>query len=440
MVLFCMIFGILPHLLTQPVAFPGAEGFGKYTSGGRGGKAIEVTNLDDSGPGSLREACLTPGPRTIVFRVSGTIELQSELNIDQDSLTIAGQTAPGDGICIKNYQVTIRADNVILRFMRFRPGDEKKQQADALSAYFQKNIIIDHCSFSWGNDEVLTVRDNERTTVQWCMISESFNHSSHRKGNHGYGGIWGGKGATFHHNLLAHHTSRTPRFNGSRYHGKPGEELVDFRNNVIYNWGFNSSYGGEAGSQNIVANYFKAGPGTRADSIRFRIVEPWDDKGQWFVDENFVSGHPQISQDNWLGGVQGKYSGCGRVNQPFPVEGITEESAEAAFERVLACAGAVYPKRDMVDARIVLETADGTAAFGGVWGEKSGIIDSQTEAGGWPLLRTYNIPSDTDHDGMPDTWEKENRLNPHDPADQNLITPEGYTQLENYLNSLVCSE
>lgn len=435
-----MSFSFFHVVSAQQIAFPGAEGFGKFTSGGRGGKVIEVINLDDSGPGSFRDACLTSGPRTIVFKVSGTIALESELIIDQDSLTIAGQTAPGDGICIKNYQVTVHANNVIIRFMRFRPGDEKKQQADALSAYWQKGLIIDHCSFSWGNDEVLTVRDNERTTVQWCIISESFSHSVHQKGDHGYGGIWGGKGATFHHNLLAHHTSRTPRFNGSRYHGKPEEERVDFRNNVIYNWGFNSAYGGEAGSQNIVANYFKAGPGTQSDSLQFRIVEPWDGKGRWFVDENFISGYPNITLDNWSGGVQGRYARYVKASQPFAVEEVPTHSAQEAFDCVLVNAGAVLPERDAVDARIVRETAEGTANFGGIWGKRSGIIDSQSEVGGWPELKTYNVPKDTDHDGMPDKWEKKHGLNPNDTTDRNLITREGCTQLEKYFNSMVCND
>ncbi|HPY01290.1 MAG TPA: pectate lyase, partial [Candidatus Marinimicrobia bacterium] len=273
----------------QQLAFPGAEGFSRFTSGGRSGKVIAVTNLNDKGPGSLRSAIETNGARTIVFRVSGTIALKSELTIQNGNLTIAGQTAPGDGICIRNYPLIIGADNVIIRYLRVRLGDECKVEGDAISAIFQKNIIIDHCSFSWGTDEVASIRDNVNSTVQWCIISESLTHSIHHKGDHGYGGIWGGQGATFHHNLIAHNSSRNPRFNGSRYSHKPEAEYVDFCNNVIFNWGFNSAYGGEGGHQNIIANYYKAGPASKCPD---RIVEPWDSTGQWYVAENFVFGFP----------------------------------------------------------------------------------------------------------------------------------------------------
>ncbi len=415
----------------QPLAFPGAEGFGCFTNGGRGGAVIEVTNLNDRGAGSLREAVGHSGARTVVFRISGNIALESELIIRNGDLTIAGQTAPGDGICIKDYPVIVDADNVIIRFLRIRLGDVHKLQDDALSIMFHKNIIIDHCSMSWGIDEVASAWDNENFTMQWCIISESLNHSYHSKGDHGYGGIWGGMGASFHHNLLAHHSSRNPRFNGSRHHGDPDEERVDFRNNVIYNWGFNSAYGGEGGFYNIVDNYYKYGPAT---TRKDRIVEPWDDTGRWFIAENFVFGFPAITADNWAGGVQGDFWDQCRVDTPFQAQPVATQTAESAYETVLAGAGAVLPRRDAVDRRIVEEVKSGTATAGK---GGDGIIDSQSDVGGWPELRTYEVPVDTDNDGMPDEWELTMDLNPADPDDRNGDTDgDGYTNLEEYLNLL----
>ncbi|MBC7185543.1 MAG: pectate lyase [Calditrichaeota bacterium] len=418
----------------QTLAFPGAEGFGRFTVGGRGGRVIEVTTLADAGPGSLREALEQPGARTVVFRVAGTITLQSPLVVSHDSVTIAGQTAPGDGICVRGYPVLVEADNVIIRFLRFRMGDENRIEGDALSAIFHKDLIIDHCSFSWATDEVLTVRDNENSTVQWCIISESLHRSYHHKGPHGYGGIWGGKGASFHHNLLAHHSSRNPRFNGSRYHGEPERELVDFRNNVVYNWGGQSAYGGERGQQNVVANYYKFGPATGPKS---RIVEPWDDKGRWYVADNFVFGFPQVTADNWAGGVQGKFWQKVRAENPFPCAPVVTHTAEQAYTLVLAHAGAVLPRRDAVDARIVEEVASGKAKFGR---GGRGLIDSQTEVGGWPVLRDGTPPADSDHDGMPDQWEVEHGLDPLEAKDGSVDPDgDGYTNLEDYLNHLCLS-
>lgn len=417
----------------QQLAFPEAEGFGRFTSGGRGGSVIEVTNLNDQGAGSLRAALEASGARTIVFRVSGTIGLKSVLIIKNGNLTIAGQTAPGDGICLRDYPLIIEADNVIIRYLRARLGDMHKLAEDALSAFFHKNIIIDHCSFSWGTDEVLTVRDNENSTVQWCIISESLNDSYHPKGTHGYGGIWGGRGASFHHNLIAHHTSRTPRMNGSRYNHEPEKELVDFRNNVIYNWGFNSIYGGEGGRFNLVANYFKSGPASKHKS---RIAEPWNEMGRWYVADNIVVGFPEITKDNWAGGVQGDFWQRVRVDTLHPFAPVVTQTAERAFELVLAKAGATLPKRDSVDTRIVREVRNGTATYGG----GTGIIDSQSQVGGWPLLHSVVAPKDSDHDGMPDEWELKNRLDPNNPDDRNGdFNEDGYTNLEKYLNSLLAT-
>jgi hypothetical protein len=421
----------------QTPAFPGAEGWGRFVTGGRGGRVIEVTTLEDDGPGSLRAAIRAEGPRTVVFRISGTIILRSELTVEKGGLTVAGQTAPGDGICIRDYPVTVAADNVIIRFLRFRLGDEKRVEGDALSGINRSDIIIDHCSMSWAVDEVSSFYKNRNFTMQWCMIGESLNMSLHHKGPHGYGGIWGGEGATFHHNLLSHHTSRNPRFNGSRGMGPSAVETVDFRNNVIYNWGFNSSYGGEGGRYNIVANCYRPGPATKPGAVRRRIVNPWGGGALWYVDGNLMEGDTAVTADNWNGGVQADSAGAKRAVEPFPCPPVMTQTAADACLSVLAEAGAVLPKRDTADSRIVGEARTGNAAFGGKWGPGSGIIDSQADAGGWPELRSSAAPADSDHDGMPDDWELGRRLNPTDASDGNGDPDgDGYTNLEDYLNGL----
>jgi hypothetical protein len=416
---------------SEALAFPGAEGFGKYTTGGRGGKVLIVENLNDSGPGSFRAAIEAKYPRTIVFSVSGTIELESPVNVRHGDLTIAGQTAPGDGICLKNYPFYIKANNVIIRYIRVRMGDEQKQQEDSFGALRQKNIIVDHCSFSWGTDEVATAYDNENFTMQWCIISESLNKSIHEKGEHGYGGIWGGKGASFHHNLLAHHKSRLPRFCGSRYHKEPEKEIVDFRNNVIYNWKSNNAYAGEEGQHNIVNNYYKSGPAT-SKSTKTQLLNPWSPYGSFYVDGNFVAGSQDVTNDNHKG-VKADHPDSCLVAEPIEVIPLPAQSAMEAYDEVLAHAGASLV-RDAIDQRIINETKNGTATYGTA---KDGIIDTQSMAGSWPELKTYNIKTDTDKDGMPDEWETKNGLNPNNGNDHALYTLSNtYTNIEVYINEL----
>jgi len=416
--------------LTRPLAFPEAEGFGKYTTGGRGGKVYIVSTLNDDGPGSLREAVRKNEPRIIVFSVSGTIALESTLSINNGDLTIAGQTAPGDGICIRNYPVKISASNVIIRYLRFRLGDEKSQQDDAISGTRQSNIIIDHCSMSWATDECASFYRNKDFTLQWCIISESLNESVHEKGDHGYGGIWGGEGASFHHNLLANHTSRLPRFSGSSTTPNTPDELVDFRNNVIYNWASNNTYGGEKGRYNMVANYYKTGPSTK--SKKPWIVNPSSPYGTFYLTGNILEGIEIISKDNRKG-VKADHPDSVFALHPFQVEPINEQPATESFEQVLKNAGASY-RRDAIDARIVEEAKSGNSTFGK---NKNGIIDSQKDVGGWPELKSLPVPADADQDGMPDEWERSNKLNPNDANDASTnALSKAYTNIEVYINSL----
>ncbi len=420
----------------EPLAFPGAEGYGKLTTGGRGGRVIKVTNLNDMGPGSLREAINATIDRIIVFEVSGTIALESPLNIRTGNVTIAGQSAPGDGICISNYPVRVMADNVIIRYMRFRLGDVKRVEHDALEGTGRKRIMIDHCSMSWSVDECATFYDNEDFTMQWCIIAESLNESVHSKGAHGYGGIWGGLGASFHHNLLAHHNSRLPRFNGARYHKQPSREKVDFTNNVLFNWGNNSAYGGEEGNHNMINNYYKPGPATPSNK-RHRLLEAYAPYGKYYIAGNYLDGNSTITADNWNRGVDLKDGGTLtsiKSNEAFTSPLLVQQTSLEAFNAVLDKAGASL-KRDAVDARIVEEVRTGVATSGK---NRNGIIDSQNDVGGWPELKAAPAPLDTDKDGIPDEWEHANGLDPQNAADARYYkagTP--YTYLEVYLNSLV---
>ncbi|MDA3882083.1 MAG: pectinesterase family protein [Bacteroidales bacterium] len=441
-----LLFGI-SSIRAQQLAFPTADGFGKYTTGGRGGKLYIVTNLNNSGSGSLREAVEASGNRVVVFAVSGVIQLQSQLKFTNDNLTIFGQTAPGDGICIANYTFQVAGNNLIVRYMRFRPGSYQIGEYDASWGRNNSDIIFDHCSFSWGNDEQASFYDNENFTMQYCIISESFYASTHPKGNHGYGGIWGGMGASFHHNLIANHTSRTPRFCGARYHlTTASTELVDFRNNVIFNWGFNSAYGGEAGNHNMVNNYYKPGPATSTGDRQYRIVNPSDVKAdgnpisKWYINGNYMAGNTTVTSDNWNGGVQqddGSISQSElRLYSPLSAPINATESATDAYNTVLNNAGASL-QRDAVDIRAVNAATTGVTNYGGVYGANLGIVDNENQVGGFPTYNTYNIITDTDNDGMADSWELLNGLNVGAKDDAGDIDGDGYTNIEEYANSLL---
>lgn len=430
----CLLVAISKLSIAQSqLAFPGAEGFGKYTTGGRGGKVIKVTNLNDSGPGSLRAAIETKGARIIVFEVSGTIALQSRLQIKNGDVTIAGQTAPGDGICLRGYNTNIAADNVIIRYLRFRLGAENKQEDDALNGTNRKGIIIDHCSMSWSVDECASFYRNKDFTLQWSIIAQSLNNSVHTKGNHGYGGIWGGEGASFHHNLIANNTSRNPRFSGSSTTVNPEGELVDFANNVIFNWAGNSVYGGEKGRYNMVNNYYIPGSATVSKNVKARIVNPSAPYGQFYVAGNFMEGSPEVTANNRLG-VHCDHPDSAIVNKPFAVVAVADQSAKDAYKLVLASAGASL-HRDAVDVGIINDVKRGSSSDGV---KKNGIIDTPEQVGGWPELKSLPALKDTDGDGMPDAWELKNGLNPHDASDANAYTlQKGYTNIEVYVNEIV---
>lgn len=437
-------------------AFPGAQGYGKFTTGGRGGKVYYVTTLaDHSLPGSLRYAINQSGARTIVFAVSGNIKLNSRLEIKNGNVTIAGQTAPGDGICIQDNTVLVDASNVIIRYMRFRLGDETKTEDDAIWGRRKSDIIIDHCSMSWSTDECASFYDNRNFTMQWCLLSESLRISVHDKGSHGYGGIWGGKKASFHHNLLAHHDSRNPRFCGSRYSNLPDDEIIDHRNNVLFNWGGNNAYAAEGGRYNIINNYYKAGP---ASSNKSRIIQPYADNGgnsqpagtygHFYLNGNVLTASSSTTADNWEGLQMHSNSFSSyapgvtkedlKMTEPVTEPEVTTHSAEDAYTQVLKYVGASL-KRDAVDTRIISEVSSGEPTYlDGGNGSSNGLIDTQATVGGWPELQAGDAPLDTDEDGIPDAWETANGLNPNDPSDGPLYTLfDDYTNLEVYINSLV---
>ncbi len=414
---------------SQTLAFPTAEGFGKTATGGRGGIVYKVTNLNDSGKGSLRKGILKKGPRTIVFDVSGTIELKSKLDVNKGDLTILGQTAPGNGITIKGYPFTIKSDNIIIRYLRFRMGDRYAIEGDALGCRNTNNVIIDHCSISWGTDENASFYNNTNFTLQWCIISEALNNSVHKKGAHGYGGIWGGQKVSFHHNLIANNNSRNPRFSGSKTTKNSDNEFVDFRNNVIYNWGDNSIYGGEKGTYNIVNNYYKAGPATTS-SKKNRIVSPSEPYGKFYVNGNVVIGYETITKQNWNGGVHCKDLNVVKLVSPININNnIKTSTAKNAFSDVLKNVGANIC-RDRVDKRLISTTKKGKTSY------KNGIIDSQENVGGWPTLKSSKPKKDLDNDGIPDKWEIKHNLDTTT-NDANLHTLSNeYTNIEYYSFSI----
>jgi hypothetical protein len=443
-------------IVDPPIAFPGAEGYGKYATGGRGGKVMIVTNLNDDGEGSFRKAATANGPRIIVFAVSGTIHLNTSISIKANA-TIAGQTAPGDGICIADKSVGLGGDDIIVRYMRFRLGDKLQRQQgmvdgsgseDAFGGSGKNHIIIDHCTFSWSNDECFSVYNGDSTTFQWNIISEPLNYSYHFETgdkdweHHGYGGIWGGRHLSAHHNLFAHCNSRNPRFNGNR---QGIQEFADYTNNVIYNWGGNNIYAGEGGYYNIVNNYFKYGPST-SNSVKYRIVNPGRTEtigfGKWYVNGNFVDGANDVSKNNWLGVHMGnggteEDKKIAVIDQPHAADPVNIQTAEAAYESVLNHAGASF-KRDTLDERIINDVKNRTGFIIDVQGRYPHHSPYEMTINAWPVLKSLPAPTDTDKDGIPDAWEKKNGLNANDASDASRISLHAfYTNIEVYLNSLI---
>ena len=435
------------------------EGGGAAVTGGDGGKIYRVSRLDDANDpntglpvaGTLRYAVNQTGARRVIFTVSGTIHLDRELRIKAGNITIDGQSAPGDGICIADYPLVINASNVIVRFVRVRLGDVSNTESDAVSVNDGTGIVLDHLSCSWSVDECVSCYGNTDFTMQYCIVSESLKNSVHGKGSHGYGGIWGGTNASFHHNLLAHHDSRNPRFDHS-YVNNTCFGPIDYVNNVVYNWGGNSTYGGEGFTQarkiNMVNNYYKHGPATPS-SRQSRLVDPTVScsycsdghtliPGKFWLAGNYMFGSSEVTNDNWKGSTVNTSAVKATARW---TEGLTalvnEQSAEEAYETVLDKAGCSL-HRDAVDERIVNEVRNGTFTYTGSNGSTKGLIDTQSDVGGWPELQSADKPQDTDYDGIPDEWEEQYGLNANDNADGNAITlVTGFTNLEVYMRYLV---
>jgi len=453
-------------------AFPGAEGGGAYTMGGRGGKVYVVTSLADSGPGSLREACEQGGARIIVFNVAGIIQLKSPISIRAPYITIAGHSAPGDGVCIAGESLWIDTHDVVIRYMRFRRGaTDVTRRDDALGGNGVGNIMIDHVSASWGLDENMSMyrhvydkgdgsKPEKLPTVNITIQNSIFSEALDTY-NHAFGSTIGGLNSTFMRNLWSSNISRNPSV------GMYGD--FNFVNNVIFNWWNRSADGGDNRSFfNFINNYYKPGPITPLNEpIAHRILKPESGRdqankniyGKAYVHGNIIEGNEKVTANNWDGGVQienlpnaGNQMENIRVDKPFPMSPVSTLSAQEAYSYVLTNVGAALPKRDAVDARIIRQVKTGKIEYkeGGKTGVgkeyikrrlpedsyKKGIISDVSQVGGYPVYKGKPY-KDSDNDGMPDAYEKSKGLNPKDASDASLISKTGYSNIEDYLNSLV---
>ena len=458
-------------------AFPGAEGGGMYSFGGRGGKVLVVTNLNDSGPGSFREACETAGPRIVVFNVAGIIQLKNRIVIRAPYITISGATAPGDGVCIAGNTVELETHDIVIRHMRFRRGaTDATERNDSIGGNPVGNVIIDHVSASWGLDENMSMYrhmhdhdGNPKTpdlklptvniTIQNSIFSEALNTY-----HHAFGSTIGGLNSTFHHNLWASNTGRNPSV------GMYGD--FTFANNVVFNYRHRTVDGGDHRSFfNIINNTFKPGPGTPDEPIAYRLLKPESERsktvvdnfGKAYVDGNIVYGNARVTKDNWDGGVQPdskapveKVLPTIRVAEPFRHAPLAIQPAQDAFETVLENSGATRPKRDAVDQRVVNMVRTGNVAKATIapdskakaaavrydqkWIDEmaemvtKGFITDPSEVGGYP--RYEGTPyTDTDGDGLPDAWETQHGLDPKNAADATSdLNGDGYTNIEEFIN------
>lgn len=443
-------------LWAQPLAFPHAEGFGRFSAGGRGGDVYHVSTLDDYNPkvdkpiiGSLRYGILSQeGPRTIVFDISGTIQLKEELRGTKSYLTIAGQTAPGDGITLRDYTFKLTGQegepihDIIIRFIRLRLGDETRQSGDGLSTNWVNDLILDHISAGWTIDCIHDLRDASRFTMQWSVFAQALNNSTHNKGAHAmlssYSHLYGN--VTVHHNLMASSRNRHPTLGGGNRTDTTA--IIDFRNNLVFNWESGTNFG--QCRHNLINNYYKPGESTsykKNKPLRMKSERATSGvgylSGNYFVDapkefnaDNYTAldynlyGTPSPT-NNYIGTTRALFES--KVPFVFGDDLPKTDSPKTTYKIVLERAGASLV-RDAVDNKVIAGVKDGT----------NRLIDSQIQVGGWPELKSKPAPIDSDGDGMPDKWETTNKLNPSDPKDRNNYTlNKSYTNLEVYLNSLV---
>ena len=424
------------------LAFPGAEGYGRFARGGMGGKLLEVTNLNDAGPGSLRAAVEAEGPRMVIFRVGGTIQLQSKLVVHNPYITIAGQSAPGGGICVRGYTFgCFGAHDVIIRHVRIRVGDEAHLTMDGTGFASTDHSIMDHCSVSWSIDEGISSRGASNITVQRCLVAEALNIADHKKyqpgKGHSFAASISGNIGSFHHNLLAHCAGRNWSLAGGLEKGGSFAGRLDIRNNVVYNWEHRTTDGG-AKAVNFVGNFYIPGPATRV----FHLIKPdagtAQDPQQYYLFGNHMEGQ-DYDTDNW-----GSKSALVapilipqiRLDKPFCDSCITEHSAADTYDSVLLDVGANLPKLDSLDRRILEEVRHRRVSTKGSKSGIPGIIDSQIDSSGWPELELGVAMADGDHDGVPDQWEQTHGNNPNDPNDALFVDEGFYTKLEIYLNSI----